>query len=146
MSLKITFNEEAFQKDSKSINHNPEFKKFNMRFHDVDLLIIDAIAKRDGTSRSQILNLLIKRALKSFLSECDSLEAFAIMKHADSICEDNKKSDLSFSWESWYIDSFYLYAINDYTYHVEMRFQEVMENNEASASLKNLVQALDKAD
>ena len=58
MSLKIEFDEAAFDKleESSTAFDKPEFKKFNMRFNNLDLLIVDAIAKRDGVSRSQIIN------------------------------------------------------------------------------------------
>lgn len=146
MSLEIIFNEEAFKdEESKNINHSPEYKKFNMRFHNIDLLIIDAIAKRDSTSRSQILNMLIDRVLKQFLRSCNKLEAYAIIQHADSICDENKKSDLSFSWESWYQHEFYSGNLNDFYPEVEFEFNDAMEQNKASESLKNLVYVLEKS-
>ena len=57
MSLEITFQEDRFKKvdASNTVFDKPEFKKFNMRFNNLDLAIIDAIAKRDGVSRSQII-------------------------------------------------------------------------------------------
>ncbi|MDY3306752.1 hypothetical protein [Psychrobacter sanguinis] len=146
MTLQITFNEDAFhQEEPKNINHNPEYKKFNMRFHNMDLLIIDAIAKRDGTSRSQILNLLIDRVLKGFLEECNRLEAYAIMKHADDICVESKKSDLDFSWESWYERKFYPRNPNDFYQEFELAFNVAMEQNTASEPLKSLIHVLEKA-
>lgn len=146
MNLKITFDENSFnQEEPKNLNHNPEFKKFNMRFHNMDLLVIDAIAKRDGTSRSQILNLLIDRVLKSFLEECNKLEAYVIMKHADSMCEENQKSDLGFSWESWYQHKFYSGNLNDFYPDVEFNFNDAIAQNTASETLKNLIYVLNKA-
>src|SRR5690606_10219780 len=101
MHLEITFDEKAFahsEEQSTTTFDKPDFKKFNMRFNNLDLIIIDAIAKRNGTSRSQIINSFIERMLKDFVLRCPKYEALFITGHAEAINVDSTKSDKNFAW------------------------------------------------
>lgn len=106
--LKIEFNKSAFATKSevKEIE-KPELKRFNMKFSQLDLKIIDAVAKRDGTSRSQIINLLIERMVKDFVRSLDKdmgeETALLVTVLTERSYEPKTKSDKDFSWDVWYI-------------------------------------------
>lgn len=104
MSLIINFNEDAFtkHKDADSGFDKTEYKKFNMRFNNFDLAIIDAIAKRDGISRSTIINAFIEATLRRFLCECDENEAMLLIEHAEYLSAKSTSSNSDFSWDIWY--------------------------------------------
>lgn len=103
--LNITFNEEGFKTpEEPQVVDKPEFKKFNMKFHNLDLLMIDAIAKRDGTSRSQIINMFIDKILRDSLISLPGYIGLTIGKAADRLCDEKGKSNKDFSWEHWVIE------------------------------------------
>lgn len=103
--LEITFNEDDFKDPEEPQSFDkPEFKKFNMKFHNMDLLIIDAIAKRDGTSRAQILNMFIEQILRDSLQDLPLYSGLTIGKFADLLCADKSKSSKDFLWEHWVIE------------------------------------------
>ena len=103
--LEITFNEEGFKTpEEPQIVNKPAFKKFNMKFHNLDLLMIDAIAKRDGTSRSQIINMFIDRILKDSLLDLPGYIGLTIGETADRLCDEKGKSNKDFLWQHWLIE------------------------------------------
>ncbi|MUG32563.1 hypothetical protein [Psychrobacter sanguinis] len=144
MTLKITFDEDAFQKNEEPDTNfeKPEFKKFNMRFNNLDLVIIDAIAKRNGTSRSQIINDFIEAVLKDFLTNCSEDEALLMCKYAESLSEDKIKNNKDFSWDSWYGNWRYGWATEGHLYQAVRSLSEDIENNNASTELLRLLKLL----
>ncbi len=102
MSLEITFDETKFIKPSEDEQKTnlPDFKKFNMRFHNLDLEIIDAIAKRDGTSRSQIINSFIEEILKTTLVDESNFDVAEISYIAQKV--DKISGKRNFSWLEWF--------------------------------------------
>lgn len=103
--LNITFNEEGFKTpEEPQVVNKPEFKKFNMKFHNLDLLMIDAIAKRDGTSRSQIINMFIDKILRDSLVSLPGYIGLTISQIADRLCDEKGKSNKNFLWEHWVIE------------------------------------------
>ncbi len=140
MSLKVTFDKNGFHKveEQPKNSHKPEFKKFNMRFHNIDLQIIDAIAKRNKTSRSQILNKFIEFILKSTLNKdnFDIAKIYCLIKHTDSICKNSAKSNPNFSWESWYN------AENFPSIPMSNLQHEIRQYGEYSTEIKNLQKLL----
>lgn len=144
MSLKITFKEDAFKhvEEAATAFDKPEFRKFNMRFNNLDLAIIDAIAKRDGVSRSQIINSFIEITLKDFLKSCENNEAFLLTEHAEFLSRDSVKSNKDFAWHLWLVN---------YYDHPESNFQNrkqsldyALEAGDVDESVKNLKLLLDK--
>jgi hypothetical protein len=147
MHLEITFDEKAFahsEEQSTTTFDKPDFKKFNMRFNNLDLIIIDAIAKRNGTSRSQIINSFIERMLKDFVLRCPKYEALFITEHAEAINVDSTKSDKNFAWDEWYADTALAENI-DYLWLAKDRLQNDIENKNISKELVTLVSKLKKA-
>ena len=146
MSLKIEFDEAAFNKleDPTTAFDKPEFRKFNMRFNNLDLLIIDAIAKRDGVSRSQIINDFIEESLKDFLSQCSSEEALLITEYAEFLSKNSTKSNKNFSWQLWNISrrSVHPESLLDNQMHL---LNEDFKSGQAPQSLNNLKELLDKS-
>ena len=135
MSLKIEFHEEAFDKleESSTAFDKPEFRKFNMRFNNLDLLIIDAIAKRDGVSRSQIV-----------LRQCSSEEALLITEYAEFLSKNSTKSNKNFAWDLWNISRSIVdpEGLLDNQMHV---LNEGLKSGQVEQSLKNLKELLDKS-
>jgi len=147
MQLEITFDEKACahsEAPSTTTFDKPDFKKFNMRFNNLDLIIIDAIAKRNGTSRSQIINSFIERMLKDFVLRCPKYEALFITEHAEAINVDSTKSDKNFAWDEWYADTALAENI-DYLWLAKDRLQNDIENKNISKELVTLVSKLKKA-
>ena len=144
MTLKITFNEDAFQKNEEPSTsfEKPEFKKFNMRFNNLDLEIIDAIAKRNGTSRSQIINDFIEAILKDFLSNCPEDEALLMCKYAESLSNNSVKSNKDFSWDVWYGNWKYGWATEGHLYQAVWSLNDDIEKNSASTELLRLMKLL----
>lgn len=146
MSLKIEFDEAAFDKleESSTAFDKPEFRKFNMRFNNLDLLIIDAIAKRDGVSRSQIVNGFIEETLKDFVRQCSSEEALLITEYAEFLSKNSIKSNKSFAWDLWNISRNIVdpEGLLDNQMHV---LNEHFKSGQAAQSLKNLKELLDKS-
>ncbi|WP_435980745.1 hypothetical protein [Psychrobacter sp. DM4] len=146
MSLKIEFHEEAFDKleESTTAFDKPEFRKFNMRFNNLDLLIIDAIAKRNGVSRSQIINDFIEETLKDFLRQCSSEEALLITEYAEFLSKNSTKSNRNFSWELWNISRSIVHpeSLLENQMHV---LNEGLKSGQAEQSLKNLKELLDRS-
>lgn len=147
MSLKITFNDDAFQdvSEQSSVFEKPDYKKFNMRFNNIDLLIIDAIAKRDGVSRSQILNNFIEENLKEFVwsvaaNERD--EALLITEHAEYLSANHTKSNKDFAWDLWYESSTHDSA--GYLWNSMHVLYEQINSGHAEQSVKNLKELFDK--
>lgn len=106
--LKIEFNKSAFATKSEVKEfEKPELKRFNMKFSQLDLKIIDAVAKRDGTSRSQIINVLIDKMVKDFVMSLDrdmgEETALIVTILTERSYEPKTKSDKDFSWDVWYI-------------------------------------------
>ena len=147
MHLTITFDEKAFahsEEQSTTTFDKPDFRKFNMRFNNLDLIIIDAVAKRNGTSRSQIINSFIERILKDFVLLCPKYEALFITEHAESIIGDNTKSDKNFAWDEWYADTA-LAVHHDYLWIAKNDLQHDIENKNISKELITLINKLEKA-
>ena len=146
MSLKIEFDEAAFNKleDPTTAFDKPEFRKFNMRFNNLDLLIIDAIAKRDGVSRSQIVNNFIEETLKDFLRQCSSQEALLITEYAEFLSKNSTKSNKDFAWDLWNISRSIVdpEGLLENQMHV---LNEGLKSGQAEQSLKNLKELLDKS-
>lgn len=146
MSLKIEFDEAAFDKleESSTAFDKPEFRKFNMRFNNLDLLIIDAIAKRDGVSRSQIVNGFIEETLKDFVRQCSSEEALLITEYAEFLSKNSTKSNKSFAWDLWNVSRSIVdpEGLLDNQMHV---LNEHFKSGQAAQSLKNLKELLDKS-
>lgn len=147
MHLEITFDEKAFahsEDQSTTTFDKPDFKKFNMRFNNLDLIIIDAVAKRNGTSRSQIINSFIEHMLKDFVLRCPKYEALFITQHAEAISRENTKSDKSFAWDGWYADTA-LTVHHDYLEIAKNDLQHDIDNKNISKELVTLVGRLKKA-
>ena len=143
MSLKIEFDEAAFDKleEPATAFDKPEFRKFNMRFNNLDLLIIDAIAKRDG---SQIVNNFIEETLKDFLRQCSSQEALLITEYAEFLSKNSTKSNKDFAWDLWNISRSIVdpEGLLENQMHV---LNEGLKSGQAEQSLKNLKELLDKS-
>lgn len=147
MHLEITFDEKAFahsEEQSTTTFDKPDFKKFNMRFNNLDLIIIDAVAKRNGTSRSQIINSFIERMLKDFVLRCPKYEALFITGHAEAISGDSTKSDKNFAWDEWYADTALAQNI-DYLWLANNDLQHDIDNKNISKELATLAVRLQKA-
>lgn len=144
MSLKIKFNDNAFkQEEELSTNfEKPEFKKFNMKFNNMDLIIIDAVAKRAGVSRSQIVNEFIEDILKSFILNCPKYEAFLMCKYAENLNKGSIKSDQDFSWEQWFADIRYGTHPDDSLYQANFDLSEEMKSDNLSKELVHLLKFL----
>ncbi len=103
--LNITFKEDEFKvPEAPQSFDKPEFKKFNMKFHNLDLMIIDAIAKRDGTSRAQIINMFTEQIIRNALIELPGYVALKIGEFADTICDEKGKTNKDFLWKHWVIE------------------------------------------
>ena len=148
MSLEITFQEDRFKKvdASNTVFDKPEFKKFNMRFNNLDLAIIDAIAKRDGISRSQIINGFIRETLKEFVWNCPKYEAFVLTQHAESLSKGHTKSDKGFAWDLWYTALKYGPHPDDHFNYAKIMLKSEIEKGDASKELLSLIAMLKKAD
>lgn len=144
MSLEITFKEDAFKQveDAATAFDKPEFRKFNMRFNNLDLAIIDAIAKRDGVSRSQIINNFIERTLKDFLKSCEDDEAFLLTEYAEFLSRDSVKSNKDFAWHLW-LASYYDHPENNFQNRRQSLYH-ALESGDVDESVKNLKLLLDK--
>ena len=144
MSLKIKFNDSSFkQEEELSTNfEKPEFKKFNMKFNNLDLIIIDAVAKKAGVSRSQIINEFIEDIMKSFILNCPEHEAFLMCKYAEGLNKGSVRSDQNFSWEQWFADLRYGTHPKESLYHANFNLKEEIKNNNASKELVHLLKVL----
>lgn len=146
--LSITFNEEGFKTpEEPQVVNKPEFKKFNMKFHNLDLLMIDAIAKRDGTSRSQIINMFIDKILRDSLISLPGYIGLTISQIADGLCDEKGKSNKDFLWRHWLIEQIgyvrsHATLIEEYFYQI----QGINFDNEKTIppDLSNLYQILEK--
>ena len=85
MTLKI--NTEAFAKLPENLvdSDKPSIKKYNIRVHKTDLTVLDALAARDGISRSQLLNQLVEKILLNSLSALDTRAAYYVAKSANQL-------------------------------------------------------------
>lgn len=54
-------------------------RKYNMRIHKADLQMIDELAKREGVSRSNLLNKLIYRIIENFLRSFDDFAEYTLL-------------------------------------------------------------------
>lgn len=146
MSLKIEFDEAAFDKleESSTTFDKPDFKKFNMRFNNLDLIIIDAIAKRNGTSRSQIINSFVERMLKDFVLSCPSHEALHISQHAEILSKNSIKSNKDFAWDKWYAHTT-LRQDHDYLWMAKSNLQHDIDHKNISKEFVTLVRKLKKS-
>ena len=147
MHLEITFDEKAFahsEEQPTTTFDKPDFKKFNMRFNNLDLLIIDAITKRDSVSRSQIVNNFIEETLKDFLRQCSSQEALLITEYAEFLSKNSTKSNKDFAWDLWNISRSIVdpEGLLENQMHV---LNEGLKSGQAEQSLKNLKELLDKS-
>lgn len=147
MHLEITFDEKAFahsEEQSTTTFDKPDFKKFNMRFNNLDLIIIDAIAKRNGTSRSQIINSFIERMLKDFLLRCPEHEAIYISEHAEILSKDSTKSNKDFAWNEWYAHRT-LRQEHDYLWMAQTKLQHYVDGKKISKEFVSLVRKLKRS-
>lgn len=144
MSLEITFKEDAFKQveEAATTFDKPEFRKFNMRFNNLDLAIIDSIAKRDGVSRSQIINGFIERTLKDFVMSCKHDEALLITKHAEFLSKNSTKSNKNFAWTSWFASRNNSPSL-DYE-NMMQRLDQEFKSGQVEETVKNLKSLLDK--
>lgn len=148
MHLQITFDEKAFahsEEQPTTTFDKPDFKKFNMRFNNLDLIIIDAIAKRNGTSRSQIINSFIERMLKDFVLRCPKHEALVISDHAEKLSKDSSKSNKDFAWNEWYAHTT-LRQNHDYLWMAQDNLQYDIDNKNISKEFVTLVRKLIKSE
>lgn len=147
MSLEITFQEDAFQKveESTASFDKPEFKKFNMRFNNLDLAIIDAIAKRDGISRSQIINGFIREILEDFILNCPRHEALVMTRYAESLSDNHTKSDKNFKWDLWYTSLEFGTHPENYLDYARMELKNDIKEGNASKELLSLIAMLKKS-
>ena len=148
MHLEITFDEKAFahsEEQPTTTFDKPDFKKFNMRFNNLDLIIIDAIAKRNGTSRSQIINSFIERMLKDFVLRCPKHEALVISDHAEKLSKDSSKSNKDFAWNEWYAHTT-LRQNHDYLWMAQDNLQYDIDNKNISKEFVTLVRKLIKSE
>lgn len=85
MSLEI--NAKAFAKAPENLidPDKPNIKKYNIRLHKTDLAVLDALAARDGISRSQLLNQLVEKILLNSLSVLDTRAAYYVAKAANQL-------------------------------------------------------------
>ena len=97
MSLKIIT--EAFAKVPENLVDpaKPNIKKYNIRVHKTDLAVLDALATRDGISRSQLLNQLVEKILLNSLSALDTRAAYYVAKSANQLASIPPK-------EGWVLD------------------------------------------
>jgi hypothetical protein len=147
MHLEITFHEKAFahsEEQSTTTFDKPDFKKFNMRFNNLDLIIIDAIAKRNDTSRSQIINSFIESMLKDFVLSCPSHEALVISEHAEKLSKDSTKSNQDFAWDEWYAHTT-LRQDHDYLWIAKNDLQHDIDHKNISKEFVTLVRKLRKS-
>ena len=151
--LNITFNEDEFKTpEEPQVVNKPEFKKFNMKFHNLDLLMIDAIAKRDGTSRSQIINMFIDKILKDSLVALPGYIGLTIGKAADRLCDEKGKSNKDFLWQNWLIEQkgrvrSHEYLIKEYFYDsqgIDFNDEKTIPPDLANLDLSNLYQIFNK--
>jgi hypothetical protein len=144
MSLEITFKQEGFKQveESTATFDKPEFRKFNMRFNNLDLAIIDTIAKRDGVSRSQIINSFIEDTLKNFVAACSHEEALLITEHAEVLSKNSNKSNKDFAWNVWYVN--YSNDPVGHLWNAMHCLNEEFESGQVKESVKNLKDLLDK--
>ena len=147
MHLEITFDEKAFahsEEQSTTTFDKPDFKKFNMRFNNLDLIIIDAIAKRNGTSRSQIINSFIESMLKDFILRCPKHEALVISEHAEKLSKDSTKSNKDFAWDEWYAHTT-LRQDHDYLWIAKNNLKQDIDHKNISKEFVTLVHKLRKS-
>ena len=97
MSLKI--NTEAFAKVPEDLvnQDKPNIRKYNIRVHKTDLAVLDALAARNGVSRSQLLNQIVERILLNSLSTLDVRAAAYVAKAANQLAGIPKE-------EGWLLD------------------------------------------
>lgn len=97
MSLKI--NTEAFAKAPEDLvnQDKPNIRKYNIRVHKTDLAVLDALAARNGVSRSQLLNQIVERILLNSLSTLDVRAAAYVAKAANQLAGIPKE-------EGWLLD------------------------------------------
>lgn len=97
MSLKI--NTEAFAKVHEDLvnQDKPNIRKYNIRVHKTDLAVLDALAARNGVSRSQLLNQIVERILLNSLSTLDVRAAAYVAKAANQLAGIPKE-------EGWLLD------------------------------------------
>lgn len=144
MSLEITFQEDAFKnvEELTTSFDKPEFKKFNMRFNNLDLVIIDAIAKRDGISRSQIINGFIREILEDFIWSCPKHEALVITRYAESLSDNHTKYDKNFSWDLWYTNMRLGEPPESYLEYARHELKSDIKDGSASKELLSLIATL----
>lgn len=146
--LEITFNEDSFNTpEEPQVVDKPEFKKFNMKFHNLDLLMIDAIAKRDGTSRSQIINMFIDNILRESLLALPGYIGLTIGKVADRLCDEKGRSNKNFLWQHWLIEQKgWVRSHEDLIQEYFYQMQGIDFNNKETIppDLSNLYQILNK--
>ena len=97
MPLKI--NADSFAKVPENLidSDKPNIKKYNIRLHKTDLAVLDALAARDGISRSQLLNQLVEKILLNGLSALDTRAAYHVAKIANQLAGISEK-------EGWVLD------------------------------------------
>lgn len=97
MQLKI--NAEAFAKVPENLvdSAKPNIKKYNIRVHKTDLAVLDALATRDGISRSQLLNQLVEIILLNSLFSLDTRAGYYVAKAANQLASIPPK-------EGWVLD------------------------------------------
>lgn len=97
MPLKI--NTEAFAKVPENLVDpaKPNIKKYNIRVHKTDLAVLDALATRDGISRSQLLNQLVEAILLNSLFSLDTRAGYYVANSANKLANIPPK-------EGWVLD------------------------------------------
>src|SRR5690606_40212749 len=85
--MPLIFNTEAFAKVPENLvdSNKPNIKKYNVRVHKTDLVILDALAARSGISRSQLLNQLVEKILLNTLCTLDTRAAYYVANVANKL-------------------------------------------------------------
>ncbi|ENW27809.1 MULTISPECIES: hypothetical protein [Acinetobacter] len=97
--MPLIFNTEAFAKVPENLvdSNKPNIKKYNVRVHKTDLVILDALAARSGISRSQLLNQLVEKILLNTLCTLDTRAAYYVANVANKLAGISPK-------EGWVLD------------------------------------------
>lgn len=143
--IQITFDKTAFsQKRSNPSFEKPEFKKFNMKFNNLDLLLLDAIAKREGVSRAQIINEFIENILKNFILSSHFDEALLLTLFAEQRYDPNLKTDKNFRWDYWMLALKKGLHPGNFLENEKILLHERIQDNDISSETRNLLSILMK--
>lgn len=97
MPLKIKSEAFATKVDNPADADKSSIRKYNIRLHKTDLVVLDALAARNGISRSQLLNQIVERILLNSLSALDVRAAAYVAQTANQLAGIQKE-------EGWLLD------------------------------------------